>query len=57
VRERGRRIDGGFASMPAKMRHSAWVKGDTEVEVSGNGPFKIIYVNPADNPNKAAKKK
>jgi hypothetical protein len=48
---------GGFASMPAKMRHSAWTKGDTEVEVSGNGPFKIIYVNPEDNPNKAAKKK
>ena len=48
---------GGFGSMPAKMRHAAWCKGETEIEVSGPGPFKIIYVNPADNPNKAAKKK
>jgi hypothetical protein len=27
-------------------------KGATEVQVHGNGPFKLIYVNPADDPSK-----
>lgn len=43
---------GGFATMPAKMHHAAKFSGDTEVEVSGMGPFQIIYVNPADDPSK-----
>jgi quercetin dioxygenase-like cupin family protein len=46
---------GGFLGMPAKMRHYAWTKGETEIEVHGNGPFKIVYVNPADDPSKGAK--
>ena len=46
---------GAFGSMPAKMHHYAWTKGETEVQVSGMGPFKIIYVNPADDPSKAKK--
>jgi hypothetical protein len=37
-------------------------KGETIVQVSSTGPFKLIYVNPADDPSKgqatpAAKKK
>ncbi|HTO76408.1 MAG TPA: cupin domain-containing protein [Thermoanaerobaculia bacterium] len=43
---------GAFASMPAKMHHYAWSKGETEVQVSGMGPFQLIYVNPADDPSK-----
>jgi hypothetical protein len=47
---------GAFATMPARMHHYAWCKGDTEVQVHGVGPFKLIYVNPADDPTRAAKK-
>ena len=46
---------GAFGSMPAKMHHYGWFKGETEVQVSGMGPFKLIYVNPADDPSKAKK--
>lgn len=33
---------GAYASMPAKMHHFAWTKGESEVQVHGNGPFKLI---------------
>jgi hypothetical protein len=46
---------GAFASMPAKMHHFAWCKGETEVQVSGMGPFQLNYVNPADDPSKTKK--
>jgi quercetin dioxygenase-like cupin family protein len=46
---------GGFSSMPAKMRHFVWMKGDTEFEIHGNGPFQVTYVNPQDDPRKAKK--
>jgi Domain of unknown function (DUF4437) len=46
---------GSYASMPAKMHHFAWVNGETVVQVHGMGPFKLIYVNPADAPKPAAK--
>ena len=46
---------GAFGSMPAKMHHYAWCKGETEVQVSGMGPFVINYVNPADDPSKTKK--
>jgi len=46
---------GAFGSMPAKMHHFAWTKGETEVQVSGMGPFQIIYVDPAEDPTKAKK--
>ena len=45
---------GSFASMPAKMHHYAVAKGEAVVEVSAIGPFKITYVNPADDPSKQA---
>ncbi len=44
---------GGFATMPAKMHHAAKFGGDTEIEVSGMGPFQINYVDPADDPRKS----
>ena len=46
---------GGFSSMPARMHHYAWCKGDTEIQVHGMGPFKLIYVNKADDPRNAKK--
>ena len=43
---------GGFAVAPANMNHYAWSKGGGVLQVSGDGPFIMIYVNPADDPTK-----
>jgi hypothetical protein len=45
---------GGFVSMPAGMNHFAWATTETIVQVHGNGPFAIVYVNPADDPKQGA---
>jgi hypothetical protein len=34
------------------MHHFAWAKGETVVQINGNGPFGITYVNPDDDPSK-----
>ena len=47
---------GGFAEAPAKMNHYAWVTSETVVQVHGNGPFAITYVDPADDPSKGVTK-
>lgn len=44
---------GGFAEAPAGMNHYAWTSSETVVQVHGQGPFAITYVNPADDPSKA----
>jgi hypothetical protein len=41
---------GSFVKMPKEMRHFAWAKGDTIIQVHGMGPFEITYVNAADDP-------
>jgi hypothetical protein len=46
---------GSFSKMPKGMRHYAWAKGETVIQVHGVGPFEIHYVNPADDPRKKAK--
>ena len=43
---------GGFVSLPAKMNHFAWAATPTVVQISLEGPFDIVYVNPADNPQR-----
>jgi quercetin dioxygenase-like cupin family protein len=43
---------GSFGRMPRGMRHFAWTKGETIIQVHGVGPFDIIYVNAADDPRK-----
>jgi hypothetical protein len=43
---------GSLAVMPAHHNHYAMAKGETVVQVHGTGPFKLIYVNPADDPSK-----
>ncbi|MGH8639483.1 MAG: cupin domain-containing protein, partial [Burkholderiales bacterium] len=47
-------VAGAYAAVPARMAHYAWSKGDTLVQIHGIGPFAINYVNPADDPSKAA---
>ena len=47
---------GAFATMPAEMRHFAWAKGATVVQIHSEGPFKLIYVNPKDDPTHTASK-
>jgi hypothetical protein len=42
---------GGYGEAPAKMNHYAWVTSPTIVQVHGQGPFSITYVNPADDPS------
>lgn len=39
-----------FVNLPAGMAHYAWAEGETVVQISGNGPFDVIYVNPNDDP-------
>ncbi|HWF06579.1 MAG TPA: cupin domain-containing protein [Candidatus Angelobacter sp.] len=42
---------GSLAVMPAHHSHYAMAKGETVVQVHGMGPFKFVYVNPADDPS------
>jgi len=50
-KSKGRALPAGsFAFMPAEMRHYAWATGETVVQVHGMGPWRINYVNPADDP-------
>jgi hypothetical protein len=51
-----------LAVVPPHHNHYAMAKGETEIQIHGVGPLKLIYVNPADDPSKgqaspAAKKK
>jgi quercetin dioxygenase-like cupin family protein len=43
---------GGFESMPANINHYAWADAESVIQIHGQGPFKIEYVNPADDPSK-----
>ena len=46
---------GTFGFWPAGMRHFAWAKGETVLQLHGTGPWVITYVNPADDPRNAKK--
>lgn len=43
---------GTYGTWPAGMKHYAWTKGETVVQFHGDGPWKIEYVNPDDDPRK-----
>jgi quercetin dioxygenase-like cupin family protein len=45
---------GGYALLPAEMRHFAMATTAATVQVHGQGPFVLTYVNPADDPSKRA---
>jgi len=40
------------AVVPPRHNHYAMAKGETEVQINGMGPFKLTYVNSADDPSK-----
>ena len=44
---------GGYAVLPAEMRHFASTKGGAIVQIHGTGPFAINYVNPSDDPRQS----
>lgn len=44
---------GSFIFIPAKMNHFAWTKDETVVQINGDGPFDIVYIDPADDPRTA----
>jgi quercetin dioxygenase-like cupin family protein len=44
---------GTFGHWPAGMKHFAWAKGETVVQLHGIGPWSIDYLDPADDPRKA----
>jgi len=44
---------GTFGYWAAGMNHFVWAQGETVVQLHGIGPWKIEYLNPADDPRKA----
>jgi ChrR-like protein with cupin domain len=47
---------GTYAYMDPKVHHYAWTTGETEIQLASTGPWALIYINPADDPSKSAKK-
>jgi quercetin dioxygenase-like cupin family protein len=43
---------GSIAIMPPRTNHFAWTKVETVVQLHGNGPWGITYVNETDDPRK-----
>ncbi len=43
---------GAFGMIPAGMHHYAKAKGETVLQLHGIGPWRLIYVNKADDPRK-----
>ena len=43
---------GSYGYWPAGMKHFAWVKGETVIQIHGEGPWDIKYLNPDDDPRK-----
>ena len=44
---------GGFAHMPPETAHYVQAKGETTIQVSGQAPFSITYIDPKDDPRKS----
>jgi hypothetical protein len=43
---------GSFGTWPAGMRHFVWCEGETVVQLHGDGPWQIEYLNPLDDPRR-----
>jgi hypothetical protein len=55
-RAKGKKMSAGtYGSWPAGMKHFGWVKGETVIQLHGDGPWTIKYLNPADDPRNAEK--
>jgi hypothetical protein len=46
---------GTFGRWEAGMKHFAWTKGETVIQIHGTGPWTIKYVNPEDDPRNQKK--
>jgi hypothetical protein len=46
---------GSYGYWSAGMKHFAWAKGETVIQVHGTGPWSLQYVNPADDPRNQKK--
>lgn len=42
--------EGTFAAIPPGTRHFAWTEEEVIIQLHGNGPWGIFYVNPEDDP-------
>jgi hypothetical protein len=43
---------GSYGRTEAGMKHFGYVKGETVLQLHGQGPWTVDYVNPADDPRK-----
>ncbi len=43
---------GSYAFMRPQVHHYFWTTGETEIQISTIGPWKLVYINPADDPSK-----
>jgi quercetin dioxygenase-like cupin family protein len=43
---------GSYGRTGARMKHFAWVKGETIIQLHGEGPWAIEYLDPKDDPRK-----
>ncbi len=43
---------GTFGFLPPGMKHFAFAKEPSVIQLHGEGPWEIIYVNPSDDPRK-----
>jgi quercetin dioxygenase-like cupin family protein len=41
---------GSFGYWVAGTKHFAWFEGETVLQIHGQGPWTLTYVNPADDP-------
>jgi quercetin dioxygenase-like cupin family protein len=46
---------GTYGTWPAGMKHYAWVEGETIIQLHGDGPWSIDYLDPADDPRNKRK--
>jgi ChrR-like protein with cupin domain len=46
---------GTFAALDPGVRHFAEAEGETILQLHGDGPWSLTYVNPADDPRKQAR--
>jgi quercetin dioxygenase-like cupin family protein len=46
---------GTYGSWPAGMKHFGWFRGETILQLYGEGPWAVEYVNPADDPRQGGK--
>jgi mannose-6-phosphate isomerase-like protein (cupin superfamily) len=56
IRKAERLAAGGFMTVPAEGHHFATARGLTILQIHGEGPFVITYVNTADDPRNAPAK-